>query len=62
MKLEPKLIYELRRYPIVELEEIFEAVRLEIKRRELEPFRYEVAALRQKISELEQAIKNVGAT
>jgi hypothetical protein len=58
MKLEPKLIYELRRYPVIELEELFEAVRLEIKRREIEPFKYEVAALRQKMSELEQHYEN----
>lgn len=51
------LMYQLKRYSLVELEEIMEKVRIEVLRRELEPMRYEVAALRRQVSTLEQALK-----
>jgi hypothetical protein len=52
------LMHSLRRYSLIELEEIMEKVRTEILRRELEPMRYEVAALRQHVEELKQLIKD----
>ena len=51
------LMYQLKRYSLVELEEIMEKIRTEVLRRELAPMKYEVAALRQQISTLEQALK-----
>jgi len=51
-------MHSLRRYSLIELEEIMEKVRTEILRRELEPMRYEVAALRQHVEELKQFIKD----
>ena len=50
--------YSFRTFSLLELEEIQEAIRVEILKRELKPLQYEVAALRKRVENLSQFVKD----
>lgn len=50
--------YSFRTFSLLELEEIQEAIRVEILKRELKPLQYEVAALRKRVEDLSQFVKD----
>ena len=50
--------YSFRTFSLLELEEIQEAIRVEILKRELKPLQYEVAALRKRVENLSEFVKD----
>lgn len=50
--------HDFKTYSLIDLEELHEAVRIEIINRQLRPYKYEVAALRNQVDELTRFVKN----
>jgi len=52
-----KHYFDLKRIPLIDLEELHESIRIEIINRQLRPMRYEVEALRKQIIDMKEFIE-----